>query len=417
MFTTAGNRCARAFRISCLAISTMMFAVSATGDYAYANEVAAAAGMSKLAKPPGNSARAASLADVSSGRILFSQRGDEPMKIASLTKIMTAIVAIENGNMESTLKVSAEAAGKEGSSIYLKAGEKMTLRNALYGLMLRSGNDAATAIAEHVGGSVEGFVYLMNKKADEIGLAHSHFMNPSGLDEQSHYSSANDLAKLTVYALHNPDFKEIVKTRVKKVPSSNDPWDYEWVNKNRMLTMYEGADGVKTGYTKQALRTLVSSATRGGQQLVAVTLNDRDDWIDHRNLLDYGFARYPLASVAKVGDPIAGYPYEVSKGFTYPFAEGERERLVISLTPLREGTTEYKLGYRGQLRFLLDGEQIGAVPFVDDPSRRQSKQELQNMREEHEAGMTGASPSAVHSSFFSSFKSVMKALFMEGGAS
>ncbi|RKP57102.1 D-alanyl-D-alanine carboxypeptidase [Cohnella endophytica] len=416
MLTLAGNRCALALRISCLAVSALLFA-NAACDYAYAEEATAALGTAKTPKPPGNQARAASLADVASGRVLFSQRGDEPMKIASLTKIMTAIVAIENGDMDSTLQVSAKAAGKEGSSIYLKSGEKMTLRNALYGLMLRSGNDAATAIAEHVGGSVEGFVYLMNKKADEIGLAHSHFMNPHGLDEQGHYSSANDLAKLTVYALHNPDFKEIVKTRIKKVPNPNDPWEYEWVNKNKMLTMYEGADGVKTGYTKQALRTLVSSATRDGQQLVAVTLNDRDDWADHRNLLDFGFARFPLASVTKAGEPIAGYPYEVTKEFIYPFAEGERERLVVSMAPLREGTADYKLGYRGQLRFVLDGKQIGAVPFVDDPSRGLSQQEQSSSREKHMAGIAEPSPVTTHPTFAASFRSVLKALFMEGGAS
>ncbi|MFB9277275.1 D-alanyl-D-alanine carboxypeptidase family protein [Cohnella cellulosilytica] len=339
--------------------------------------VPAATAEAKSPGPPSNGAQAAALADVASGRILFSQRGDEPMKIASLTKIMTAIVAIEDGNLDDTVKVSKRAAGKEGSSLYLKEGETISLRDALYGLMLRSGNDAAMAIAEHVGGSVEGFAFLMNKKAEELGLENSHFMNPHGLDEQGHYSSANDLAKLTVYALHNPEFKEIVKTEVRTAPNPNDSWDYKWVNKNKMLRLYEGADGVKTGYTKQALRTLVSSATRDGQQLVAVTLNDREDWDDHAKLLDYGFASFPLARVVKQGDPLKDYPYETAAGFAYPFAEGERERLEIHLAPLKPESVPYRLGYRGQLRFVLDGRQIGAVALVADAERERQAEKAQ----------------------------------------
>ena len=339
--------------------------------------VPAATAEAKSPGPPSNGAQAAALADVASGRILFSQRGDEPMKIASLTKIMTAIVAIEDGNLDDTVKVSKRAAGKEGSSLYLKEGEAISLRDALYGLMLRSGNDAAMAIAEHVGGSVEGFAFLMNKKAEELGLENSHFMNPHGLDEQGHYSSANDLAKLTVYALHNPEFKEIVKTEVRTAPNPNDSWDYKWVNKNKMLRLYEGADGVKTGYTKQALRTLVSSATRDGQQLVAVTLNDREDWDDHAKLLDYGFASFPLARVVKQGDPLKDYPYETATGFAYPFAEGERERLEIHLAPLKPESVPYRLGYRGQLRFVLDGRQIGAVALVADAERERQAEKAQ----------------------------------------
>lgn len=360
--------------------------------------------------PPSNHAKAAALADVTSGRILFSQRGDEPMKIASLTKIMTAIVAIEHGQLDSKVKVSKLAAGKEGSSLYLKAGEHITLENVLYGLMLRSGNDAAVAIAEHIGGSIEGFAFLMNKKAEEIGLTNSHFMNPHGLDEQGHYSSANDLAKLTVYALHNPEFKKIVGTRVKAAPNPNEAWDYKWVNKNKMLTMYDGADGVKTGYTKQALRTLVSSATRNGQQLVAVTLNDGDDWRDHQNLLDYGFANYPLVRVAKAGEPIAGYPFEVTNSFVYPFAKGEREQLEIRLVPLAEGTVHYQLGYRGQLNFVLNDRQIGTVPFVE----RKNVQPLEGVTPPA-AKPTIAELVVPRKTFLAAFQSTVRALFLQGG--
>lgn len=165
----------------------------------------------------GTNARAAALIDVESGRLLYSNNGDTPMRIASLTKIMTAIVAIEHGNLTDMVKTSKRAVGKEGSSIYLQLNEEMSLSNMLYGLMLRSGNDAATAIAEHVGGSEEGFVHLMNEKAIQIGLTNSHFMNPHGLDDDEHYSSANDLAKLSAYALKNEVFAEIVSTKEKKL--------------------------------------------------------------------------------------------------------------------------------------------------------------------------------------------------------
>ncbi|MFC5467818.1 D-alanyl-D-alanine carboxypeptidase family protein [Cohnella suwonensis] len=405
------SRRARA-RWTSVAVCVMaaLFAFPASGSHAAA--LSAKAAVQALPSPPGNSARAAALADVVSGRILFNERGDERMKIASLTKIMTAIVAIEHANLDGTLKVSDKASKMEGSSIYLKAGERMKLRNALYGLMLRSGNDAATAIAEHVGGSVEGFVFLMNKKAEEIGLSNSHFMNPSGLDEQGHYSSANDLAKLTVYALRNPTFKQIVATKVKKAPNPHDNWDYEWVNKNKMLNMYDGADGVKTGYTKQALRTLVSSATREGQQLVAVTLNDRDDWIDHRRLLDYGFANYPLETVAESGQTVNGYPYKVAGKFVYPFAKGERERLELRLAPLIEGTADFKLGYRGQIRFVLDGKRIGSVPLVE--AAPAAGAEAEGSSGDAASRMMPATATAGRS-FAESFRTAVKALFLPGG--
>ncbi|RED61577.1 D-alanyl-D-alanine carboxypeptidase family protein [Cohnella lupini] len=412
MFTWTRNRKAALFKIGLFVVPLFMVTIQATVIAATQNQESQVFNSAvKWPSPPSNHAKGAALADVTSGRLLFSQRGDEPMKIASLTKIMTAIVAIEHGRLDSTIKVSAKAAGKEGSSLYLKAGEKITLRNALYGLMLRSGNDAATAIAEHVGGSVEGFAYLMNKKAEEIGLTHSHFMNPHGLDEQGHYSSANDLAMLTVYALRNPDFKEIVGTRSKTVPNR----DYPWINKNKMLGMYDGADGVKTGYTKQALRTLVSSATRDGQQLVAVTLNDGDDWLDHRKLLDYGFANFPLTRVTKEGEPIAGYPYQVTRSFVYPFAKGEREQLEIRLAPLKEGTVHYHLGYRGQLKFVLNDRLIGTVPFIEGIS--QSKPSTDgNSNKGADSRPSDARTSAPHTSFATSVKHALKALLLQGGS-
>ncbi|KWX74643.1 peptidase M15 [Paenibacillus riograndensis] len=329
-------------------------------------------------------ARAAALIDVASGRLLYSSRGDEPMLIASLTKIMTALVAIENGDLQSKVKVGKNAFAKEGSSLFLKQGEEMRLEDMLYGLMLRSGNDAATAIAEHVGGSEEGFVYLMNAKAEELGLQHTHFANPHGLDAEGHYSSANDLAVLTAYAMHNPVFKRIVKTQVKTADNPYEPWDYKWLNKNKMLRLYEGADGVKTGYTKKALRCLVSSATRDGQQLVAVTLNDGNDWNDHAALLDYGFNHYPLKTLIKRGEGISGYSFVPGRTFAYPLGQGEQARLVTKLELIRENknTRRSSFGIKGALVLQLGGKEIGRVP-VYMPDRLPPEQSPYEKRFQH----------------------------------
>lgn len=345
---------------------------------------------------PATHAQAASLIDVTSGRILYSSHGDDELPIASLTKIMTAIVAIEHGKPGSTVKVSRKAYGKEGSSIYLHLGEEMTLENMLYGLMLRSGNDAATAIAEHVGGSEEGFVYLMNEKVKMLGLEHTQFQNPHGLDAKGHYSSANDLAKLTAYALHNPLFKEIVRTPSKKAPNPYDPWDYRWDNKNKMLRLYEGADGVKTGYTKVAKRCLVSSATRNGQQLVAVTINDGDDWNDHRKLLDYGFAQFPLTSLIKEGQPLDNGMI-AGAGFSYPLASEEAGKVEMRLSI--KGARNDAFGYRGDIRIALGKTEIGSVPVYD---RRKGKKDsiqpssaVNVVAENHQPQGPGAWPSSL----------------------
>ncbi|HZG85196.1 D-alanyl-D-alanine carboxypeptidase family protein [Paenibacillus sp.] len=329
------------------------------------------------AEPPRISTHAAasSVIDVKSNRIVFQENGDERMRIASLTKVMTAIVAIENADLTDIVKVSSRAYGKEGSSIYLHLGEEMTLHNMLYGLMLRSGNDAATAIAEHVGGSVEGFVYLMNEKARMLGMKNSSFKNPHGLDEEGHYSSANDMAVLTAYALKNKVFQEIVKTKVKRAPNPNEDWDYKWVNKNKMLNMYEGADGVKTGYTKLAHRTLISSATRNGQQFAVVTLNDGDDWNDHKRLLDYAFQHYPSTTIVRAGERVEAPNLVVARSFEYPLAQGEIGDLRKKIVLEDELSTDYRLGERGRLELYLKGKLIGSLPLFEDGSERYKVQE------------------------------------------
>ncbi|WP_419873788.1 D-alanyl-D-alanine carboxypeptidase family protein [Candidatus Pristimantibacillus sp. PTI5] len=366
-----------------------------------------------LAKPGPlhTNARASALIDVESGRLLFSSNGDTSMRIASLTKIMTAIVAIDNGKLTDMVKTSKRAVGKEGSSIYLQLGEKMSLLNMLYGLMLRSGNDAATAIAEHVGGSEEGFVHLMNEKAAFLGLTHTQFKNPHGLDEEGHYSSANDLAKLTAYALKNEVFAEIVSTRVKKVPNPHEKWEYSYTNKNKMLSMYEGADGVKTGYTKKSLRCLVSSATREGQQLAAVTINDGDDWADHRKMLDWGFGNYPLKEIAAKGQQISGYPYTVGQSFKYPLAEEESNDIQSRLVLHNMDSIRYTFGERGILEWHMNNIKIGAVPVYDAASPKleqsvKSPKALQSL-----ADFRKAVNQDKHEPLFGSVIKVLDALF------
>lgn len=315
--------------------------------------------------PPPISAETAALVDVASGRILAEKQGNKRMRIASLTKIMTAIVALEEGSSQDIVTTPPSAYGKEGSSIYLKRGEKMKMEDMLYGLMLRSGNDAAVAIAEHVGGSVDGFARMMNEKAQYIGMRSSHFTNPHGLDDSdNHYSTANDMALLTAYALRNPEFKKIVSTQVKYIPWEGEQWDRKLLNKNKMLRLYEGADGVKTGYTKIAKRCLSSSATRGGQQLAIVVLNAPQDWNDSMSWMDYGFANYPQTELikekARLGEEKQEngvLAYYSTRSFSYPLAAGEKGQ--VSARIVRNIQQPY-------VELTLRGDVIGRVPLALD---------------------------------------------------
>ncbi|WP_254901244.1 D-alanyl-D-alanine carboxypeptidase family protein [Tuberibacillus sp. Marseille-P3662] len=284
------------------------------------------------------SGRAAILMDQTSGRVLFSKNIHKQMRIASITKVMTAILAIESGKMDEMVKVSDNAYGTEGSSLYLKKGEKIKLKDLVYGLMLKSGNDAAVAIAEKVGGSVQGFVHLMNKKARELGMFDSHFANPNGLDTQEdHYSTAYDMAILTKYAMSNKTFRRIFKTKHYKAPNPNDKWDRSWKNKNKLLFNYDYSTGGKTGYTKRAGRTLISTATKDDMDLVVVTLDDGNDWEDHRNLFNWGFKTYDMVTIVEKGK-ISGIEKQAYKdrlythrSLVYPLTDKENENLSTHL--------------------------------------------------------------------------------------
>ena len=246
------------------------------------------------AMPPAVDAQAAVLMVTGTKQVLFEKNSQKIMYPASTTKITTLITALENGDLNSIVTVSPSAAAVEGSSLELNAGDRLVLRNALYGMMLVSGNDAAEAIAAQVAGSVPAFVDMMNRKVEAIGATNTNYSNPHGLpDPFNHYTTAYDLALITNYALKNPTFAKIVSTRSYRVDFLNRPSIYV-TNTNKLLKTYPGATGVKTGYTNDAGECLVAAAKRGNVQLIAVILHSEDRWNDAANLLDYGFQQLGL---------------------------------------------------------------------------------------------------------------------------
>ena len=241
--------------------------------------------------------------DQDSGRVLEGSNIDKSRLIASISKIMTCIVAIEYGDIESVVKVGDEIITSYGSGIYVSIGEELTLDDLLYGLMLRSGNDAALAIAYNVGGSLENFVFLMNEMAAKIGMTNTVFVNPSGLEENDgsgNTSTVYDMAILTKYAMNNEHYRRIVGTESIIVKSSMKT--YKWINKNKLLSSYEYCNGGKTGYTKKAKRTLVTSASNNEMNLIVVTFNDGDDFSDHRKLYEKYFNNYKVDKILSKGD-------------------------------------------------------------------------------------------------------------------
>lgn len=281
---------------------------------------------------PSTAARAAVVMEVSSKRVLYAKNPHMKLPMASTTKIMTAILAIEMGNLDDVVVVSPRAEGVEGSSLYLAKGERLTLEQLLYGLMLRSGNDAAVAIAEHIGGSVENFVKLMNRKAVQIGAKNTNFVNPHGLHDDMHYTTAYDLALISAYAMQNPVFRTIVSTKYKKIPWEGRSYDRVLQNKNALLWSYEGANGIKTGYTKVSRRCLASAALRNGMQLVCVVLDCQPWFDDSAALLDYGFSNFkPYTVISK--EQVMGY-IPVKDGYEVQVAAICREEIVL---PVKEG--------------------------------------------------------------------------------
>ena len=324
------------------------------------------------------SAEKAVLMDASTGRILYEKNADDRSLIASTTKIMTALVVCQHCNVLDRVKIPAEAVGVEGSSMYLTEGEVLTVQELLYGLMLRSGNDAAAALAIYCGGTIEGFAELMNDKARELGLKNTHFVNPHGLDAPDHYSTARDLAVLAGYAMTDPIFARTVGAK------SITIGDRVLTNHNKLLWQVEGAEGVKTGYTRAAGRILVSSASREGRRLVCVTINAPDDWEDHKTLLERGFSGYEVQRLVRAGD-VLGYRYVLGgdgthvplvaeADFYWSVAPGEEFDIVLSprsfsFAPVEQGAPE------GCAYVVLEDRVVGEIPLAWGTSMNEQQKE------------------------------------------
>ncbi len=326
---------------------------------------------SKAYGAPDISAGSAIVIDSASGRVLFEKNAEEKRGMASTTKIMTALLSIERLDTKSVVTVSPFAAGTEGSSIWLSPGEHMTVSDLLYGLMLSSGNDAATALAEFTSGSVESFTVLMNEKAREIGAYNTHFANPHGLPADEHYTTAHDLALIASKAMKNDLFREIVSTKQKTISWEGSEWNRSLKNHNKLLTMYEYANGIKTGFTKKDGRCLVSSAEKDGLQLIGVTLSAPDDWNDHINLMNWCFDEYKPFVVCEKGKSagrlntektnVSSVGAEYGANFVMAAKTGEEEKIQekVSFSPLYPIKKGDKIGradiyYEGQIAGSID---------------------------------------------------------------
>ena len=324
------------------------------------------------------SARQAILLDAQTGRVLYEKNADRRGLIASTTKIMTALLICEQCNVLDRVRIPEEAVGIEGSSMYLRSGEVLTVQELLYGLMLRSGNDAAVALAIYCGGTVEEFVSRMNDKAHALGLTNTHFENPNGLDSENHYSTPRDLAILAAYAMENPIFAQTVSTR------SVRAGERVLQNHNKLLWQVDGADGVKTGYTKAAGRILVSSATRDGRRLIAVTMDDSNDWQDHKQLLEEGFSRYCSTRFVTKGDVLGSLPViggecdrvELIAGVDFCYSLADGESLTLSLGPRGFVYAPVCAGEEAGEAYVLLGEKVvGKIPlYCGAPVERQTEE-------------------------------------------
>ncbi|ATY84752.1 hypothetical protein CVV65_07275 [Kyrpidia spormannii] len=325
--------------------------------------------------PPDLAVRSAVLMDMKTGQVLYAKNPDEPHYPASITKILTAIVALERGRLNDRITTSRLATLQDGNRIYLVEGEEHSLEELLYGMMLNSGNDAAVAIAEHYGGSVADFAAMMNAKAKEIGALHTHFTNPNGLHDPNHVTTAYDMCLIGRYAMQNPIFRQIVAT--KTYPWHGKEWESELVNINRMLWTYPGATGIKTGYTDQAQQTMVVSATRGNESLIA-TLMDIPGQEAMREeatkLLDWGFQHFATQRLASAGETaetvqLPGHQTAnalLSRSVWYTFAQGTSPQVTRNIELIKPKLPLQKGAILGQAVFSVDGRTIATVPLVSD---------------------------------------------------
>ena len=320
----------------------------------------------------GTSARAAAVIEMKTGRVLFEYNGADRLPQASTTKIMTALLALEETDLDGYFTVDSDAIHVEGSSMGLQEGDQVSLRQLCYGMLLPSGNDAANATAVRLAGSLPAFAGLMNERARQLGLSSTAFVTPSGLDAPGHYTTALELAQLARYAMGDETFREICCQYTAKTHFGNPPYDRYLTNYNKLLDFYEPCIGIKTGFTGDAGRVLVSAAAKDGVELICVTMNDPDDWADHERLYEQYFAELsptdlsPL--IGSIAMPVAGGDREAQArpvgDLLIPLRAGEYERLScrysvppFEYAPVSEG------GYAGQVEVLLDGKPLCSFPF------------------------------------------------------
>jgi len=324
---------------------------------------------------PETGGKAVILMDAASGRVLYERDSHTELPPASLTKIMTAMLVVENGDLEHKVTASEHAANTPESSIYLEPGEVLTRMDLLYAAMLPSANDACTALAESIAGDEASFVLQMNKRAAELGLKNTHFANPHGLEAKGHYTSAYDLALLTRQALSYSLFVRVARTENKTIPWQAKDEDRILLNHNRLLYNYDGAIGVKTGYTRQAGNCVVGAAQRGDMILIAVTMNSPTIYKDLQNMLDYGFNNYKIINLCKAGevmgkvDILNGQSKQVdvtlARNLSVAAADDEIPNLAYSMTlePSAKAPIE-KGDILGVCRLYLKGEYISNTNIV-----------------------------------------------------
>lgn len=307
------------------------------------------------------SCRSCVLMDIDSGRVLYEKDANNPRLIASITKIMTAIIAIESGRLDEEVTVGEEVLKMYGSNIYIELGEKMQLLDLVYGLMMRSGNDAAVVIANFIGGNEEEFVKMMNLKAKEIGMNNTIFNNSHGLDEETeNKSTAYDMALLSSYAYKNEIYRKISGT--KKYSVQTDKKSYAWTNRNKLLFNYKYTTGGKTGYTPSAGKTLVTTASKDNLNLTAVALNDGNTYISHQTLYEYGFENFKTYKILdinkfKIDDAYYKDKIYIKEDFSYPLTEIEKEKVkvLVKLTKLDNYKDNDEVG---EVEVNLDGKNI-----------------------------------------------------------
>ncbi|NLC11610.1 MAG: D-alanyl-D-alanine carboxypeptidase [Firmicutes bacterium] len=324
---------------------------------------------------PSISADAAAVLDVCSGRVLYGHNMHKKRPIASTTKIMTAILTLERSNLADVVIVSKEAAETGGSSIWLEEGEKKTVEELLYGLMLTSGNDAAVALAEHLAGDTESFAQLMTNKAKEIGAFNTSFKNPHGLDHEEHYSTAYDMALIAAYALNTPGFLKVTTTKEKSISWNGRPWNRKLINQNKLLDLYPGATGVKTGWTTPAGRCFVGSARKGIQHIVTVVLDAPQMWEDTISLMDFAFSSFPLKKIISKnrklimvplqGEDLNKLPLIAGSDFYYPLQSEEANKVKCNFCVKEQYRGPIQKGEEvGMLEILLHNNKIGEIPLL-----------------------------------------------------